>query len=246
MTPSSLGLPQNPALPLPGVSISVDEPPPACLPVRLLPLARLPLAEADVPPHDLGPMNIKCPDCGALHWMAERRSDSSMAHPKFGKCCLSGKIELPKLEPPPQPLRGLLEGDLPEAKKFRSDIRQYNMALSFTSLGADIDHALMGGSGGPPVFQLHGAMYHWGGTLLPPPDKSPKYAQLYIWDAALAKEVRQDRNPNLDPAILGALQDMLLEHNPFVPIFKDALSLMEDLEGEDNHPACQADLQAFF
>jgi len=33
--------------------------------------------------------------------------------------------------------------------KFRSDIRQYNMALSFTSLGADIDHALMGGSGGP-------------------------------------------------------------------------------------------------
>ena len=171
----------------------------------LLPLARRPFVEADVPPHDLGPMNVKCPDCGALHWMAERRSDSSMENPKFGKCCLSGKIELPKLEPPPQPLRGLLEGDQPQAKKFRSDIRQYNMALSFTSLGADIDHALMAGGGGPPVFQLHGAMYHLGGTLLPPPDNSPKYAQLYIWDAALEKEVSQGRNPNLDPDVLGGL-----------------------------------------
>jgi len=156
-----------------------------------------------------------------------------MENPKFGKCCLSGKIELPKLEPPPQPLRGLLEGDQPQAKNFHSDIRQYNMALSFTSLGADIDHALMAGGGGPPVFQLHGAMYHLGGTLLPPPDNSPKYAQLYIWDAALAKEVRQGRNPNLDHAVLGGLQDMLLEHNPFVPLFKDALTLMEDLEGEE-------------
>src|SRR5882672_6145244 len=104
----------------PPVPPHVGPPPP--VPVTGHPLARHPIVEADVPPHALGPMNIKCPDCGALHWMAERRSDSSMENPKFGKCCLSGKIELPKLEPPPQPLGGLLEGDQPQAKKFRSDI----------------------------------------------------------------------------------------------------------------------------
>jgi len=63
-------------------------------------------------------------------------------------------------------------------------------------------------------------MYRLGWHSSPPPDKSPKYANLYIWDAALAKEVRQGRT-KLDPAVLGALQDMLLEHNPFVPIFKE-------------------------
>src|SRR5882724_7405634 len=40
--------------------------------------------------------------------MDEHPSSSSKKNPKFGKCCLSGKIQLPELMPPPQPLKRLL------------------------------------------------------------------------------------------------------------------------------------------
>src|SRR5882724_9693701 len=68
-------------------------------------------------------MTVKCPSCGALHWMDECLSSSSKRNPKFGKCCLSGKIQLPELMPPPQPLKRLLESSDTDAKEFRNHIQ---------------------------------------------------------------------------------------------------------------------------
>ncbi|HEV7736194.1 MAG TPA: hypothetical protein VGO47_02330, partial [Chlamydiales bacterium] len=65
--------------------------PPPVLPVR--PLRNLPLArrliidETTVPPHYMGPMNVPCGHCGALHWMAEKHTNSSVRNPTFGSCC---------------------------------------------------------------------------------------------------------------------------------------------------------------
>ena len=99
-----------------------------------LPLARQPF-NRNWPVHNLGEMNIPCSDCGALHWLAERLASSSMIHPKFGTCCFSGKVHLPRLhDPPPEPLE-LLRGQDPISKDFRSNIRSYNNALAMTSLG---------------------------------------------------------------------------------------------------------------
>ena len=50
---------------------------------------------------DLGHMNVVCSGCGALHWMDEKLSSSSQNNPKFGMCCFSGKMDLPKLHDPP-------------------------------------------------------------------------------------------------------------------------------------------------
>ena len=119
--------------------------PVSLLPVLSLPKARRPINESEVPPHNLEPMTIICPDCRALHWMAERLSNSSKRHPKFGKCCLSGKIRLLDLTAPSQPLRRLLESQDHDAREFRKHIRKYNAALDFTSLGATFDPSLFHG-----------------------------------------------------------------------------------------------------
>jgi hypothetical protein len=41
-----------------------------------------------LPVHYLGRMNVACPDCGALHWEAEKLVKTSrVSNPKFGQCC---------------------------------------------------------------------------------------------------------------------------------------------------------------
>ena len=102
--PSSTSLPALfsalPPIPLPAQPPAPLPAPPPALP---LPAARHPFSP-NWPVHDLGRMNIQCPNCNVLHWMVERRTDSCINQPMFGKCCFSGKISLPTLDPLPQEL----------------------------------------------------------------------------------------------------------------------------------------------
>ena len=184
------------------------------------------LIEADVQPHDLGPMTIPCPFCHAMHWMAERRSDSSNRNPRFGDCCKRGKIGLPKLEPVPQTLRDLLEGQDHEARQFRQNIRQYNAALAFTSNGGDFGQALQGG--GPYVLQLHGELYHQHGSLIPDIGQKPQYAALYIYDPDFALDQRKRNNPNVSQHVMSELQEMLHQCNPYVTMYRQAAQRLRE------------------
>ena len=74
------------------------------------------------PVHNLGKMDVKCEHCCALHWMDEHISKSSKQSPKFGMCCFSGKIKLPKLENPPPELMEFLTGMNDASKKFQENI----------------------------------------------------------------------------------------------------------------------------
>ena len=114
----------------------------------------------------MGTMTVICSNCHALHWMSERLASSSNRSPQFGDCCLSGKINLPILQDVPHILKSLLEDRTSEAVSFWNNIRQYNMALTFTSLGANFDRALLDGSG-PYVLKLYGELYHNHGALIP-------------------------------------------------------------------------------
>ena len=71
----------------------------------------------------IGDMNHQCPYCGALKWVGERP----------GLCCSGGKVRLPNLDGPPEPLSALLMGTDPESKHFLSNIRRYNTSLAMTS-----------------------------------------------------------------------------------------------------------------
>jgi hypothetical protein len=91
--------------------------------------------------------------------------------------------------------------------------------VAFISVGTNIVH-LQGQ--GPQVFKVHGSVYHYQDLLLPKdtPNAQHKYAQLYIHDPQEALRERQNRNPDLSPFILSELQEMLLQCNPFVPLYR--------------------------
>ena len=177
--------------------------------------------------HNLGYLNIRCPDCGALHWLDECLSKSSILS-QFGMCCYQGKVLLPPIQPPPIELYRLLTSQEPPAKKFRQHIRNYNNVLAMTSVGRKLDDSLNRQGGGPYSFRLHGEVIHRAGSLLPPEGQAPVFAQLYIYDnAQQAHEHRAANafNATLDPGTLRELQDMLWRSHPGVAHYKQAYQL---------------------
>ncbi|KAH9570040.1 hypothetical protein CY35_02G018900 [Sphagnum magellanicum] len=93
---------------------------------------------------------------------------------------LQGKVTLPPLAPPPEPLRRLLTGKETDAKDFRQHIRSYNSALAFTYVGANLDNNVT--QLGNDTYRLRGELYHRMGSLLPQPGEARKFGQLYIND----------------------------------------------------------------
>ena len=73
-------------------------------------------------------MHIVCEHCAALKFSGETP----------GLCCLNGKVKLPLLTPPPEPLHSLLRGDTPESRHFLANTQKYNKCFQMTSFGADI------------------------------------------------------------------------------------------------------------
>ena len=145
--------------------------------------------------HSLGAMAIECSRCHALHFAAEKLSNSTRNDIKFGMCCLSGQIILPQFPPPPLDLQHLFDGTSPHSLEFKTNIRQYNSTFAFTSLGVKIDHSVTAGSG-PYSFRISGELHHLSGALLPLPNNAPVFAQIYIHDP----NEQQDNNNNLSPA----------------------------------------------
>ena len=84
--------------------------------------------------HVLPRMDAECAHCHAMHWMEERVS-SPVSAPHFSMCCGKGKICLPLLQAPPQPLLRLFGGQNPQAKAFLASSRACNSAFSMASSG---------------------------------------------------------------------------------------------------------------
>ena len=229
-------LPQGPfqltfALP-PPEHPAVDIPPPPPIPnvPHPLPLTHQPF-NPNWSVHYMGRMDVVCSDCEALHWTSEKLSTSLVGSPKFGMCCFSGKIKIPRLDNPPPELLHLLSGQEDMCKKFRDGIRNYNNALAMTSLGCDQDRAINRDGGGPYVFKIQGRLYHQSGSLLPRPGSSPVYAQLYIYDPQEALDFRMNNraNTSLHRATMQTLQDMLYHHHPGVQMYKQAFELTQHM-----------------
>lgn len=82
----------------------------------------------DLPCVNIGPLNVVCQHCNALKFSAETP----------GLCCAGGKVKLPVLAPPPQPLRSLLYEDTTQSRHFLAHIQQYNGCFQMTSFGATV------------------------------------------------------------------------------------------------------------
>ena len=166
-------------------------------------------------------MNILCDYCEARHWIDERVSSSRPEQPRFEACCKQGNVVLPRFSPPPEYLRDLLQDNTAVARRFRQQLRQYNAALSFTSLNCTTTDR--GASGGVNCFQIHGELYHLQGPLDTTAGQAPRYAQLYFYDPVYATNARLQANTELDGTILRRLLDMLNNaRNPYIPLYQIA------------------------
>ena len=163
-------------------------------------------------------MNVECSHCHALHFESEKLSSSTQANKKFGGCCLQGQIQLPSFREPPRTLREMLCGISPYSRTFKKNIRQYNAAFAFASLGVKIHHEVTIAPGAY-CFCINGELHHLSGALLPEIGEPEAYAQIYIHDPGIQLGMRQRRNQNLDPIIMTNLQAMLHETHPYVLLY---------------------------
>ena len=177
--------------------------------------------------HTLGNMIHKCRKCGAMMWLDEKINKSAR-FPEFSTCCAKGKVILPPLQKLPSPLDILLTGNDSRSRLFKQNIRMYNSALSFTSIGVNVDQEVTGTSG-VYTFRIDGEMYHRIGTLLSNFETPSQFAQIYIYDTDHELQNRSNATPNfnLDSTILAELQQMLHDINPYVNIFRQAGNLLK-------------------
>lgn len=174
-------------------------------------------------------MNVHCEFCLALHWLQERVSTSSVQNPRFENCCKQGAIVLEAPQNIPDFISNLFHADDPLSRHFRENIRQYNSALTFTSLKCTPDLRLPARD--IQNFQIHGELYHMQRHINAElhDNDSPHYAQLYLYDPKFATEQRISRNPQLYPDLLRQLTEVLHGCNPFINIYKTATERIQSL-----------------
>lgn len=180
-------------------------------------------------PWNFGRPTCVCEFCGALHWYEERNEKSKKTkHPRFSMCCMEGRVHLPLIKSPPHLLQELLDySGNSTTKAFRRNIRIYNAAFAFTSMGGKVDHEI-NKHGGPYVFRINGQIYHLHGSLTPADGQKPKFAQLYIYDTDNEVSNRlgfakcDDGNNSLQEEVVRDILHMLDEHNSLVKSYRMA------------------------
>ncbi|GBO00996.1 hypothetical protein AVEN_106799-1 [Araneus ventricosus] len=97
-------------------------------------------------------------------------------------CCSSGKVQLTEIETPPEPLHGLLIGTDPDSSLFLKSIRTFNSCFQMTSFGATeiVNNIAANGQQFNSTFKIKGQIYHKVGSLLPMPNESHKFLQIYF------------------------------------------------------------------
>ena len=64
----------------------------------------------------------------------------------------------------------LFDGTSPHSFDFKTNICQYNAAFAFASLGVNIDHSIIDGTG-PYSFRISGELHHLADAILPLPNQ---------------------------------------------------------------------------
>ena len=170
----------------------------------------------------IGKMEYTCKHCKAMKWKGEAA----------GMCCSKGKVRLPLIAEPPEPLKSLLSATSPDSKHFLKHIRAYNNCYQMTSFGATRQ---VHEPGYMPTFKVQGQVYHLAGSLLPAEDDSskanPQFLQIYFMGDDLAEaNQRSGHYPAVKQHIVLALQEMLHNNNQYVKGFKTAI---EQLTSDD-------------
>ncbi|POM70086.1 LOW QUALITY PROTEIN: Helitron helicase-like protein, partial [Phytophthora palmivora] len=126
-------------------------------------------------------------------------------------------------------------------------IRAYNNVFAFTSMGSSHTRSLNVDErvtrSGVYNFCVQGSVCHRMGALLPPLNRRPMFAQVYINDPDMEAHVasRMGMTDGLDPAILEKIDQVMNAHNGYTQQFLNARRLLIDRAG----PAYQAAVEQF-
>ena len=164
--------------------------------------------------HYLGMMVRKCDHCASISFTNE-----------LFKCCHNGKVKLDHLSHYPDEMIQLMVGDSTQPLNFQKNIRQYNSAFAFASMGATL--ATPPGHG-PPCFRICGQIYHRSGTLHPPDGEVPVFSQLYIIETntALNHRMCQTANKSCRDDVMRSIQQVMEECSPYIKAYRH----MADIE----------------
>ena len=147
----------------------------------------------------------------------------------------------------PDPLKHLLSGDTSAVRtNFLDNIRQYNSAFAFASMGAQV---VPPPGRGPYCFRIHGQVYHRTGSLHPPDGVDHQYAQVYILegDQAVESRMQHSENQNCKPDTLRLLQSIMDEYNPYAAAYKHMFQVeQEQLQRTDAHGTQPVTVQMVF
>ncbi|XP_011213487.3 uncharacterized protein LOC105233194 [Bactrocera dorsalis] len=145
-----------------------------------------------------------------------------------GLCCTSGKISLPSLSPPPEPLKTLLAGNTSQSKLFLRKIRKFNSCFQMTSFGATKIVHNKDGCNFESTFKIQGQI----GSLLPMPDADPKFLQIYfIGDEENQANTRcaYNRIEQIEEReIVEILETFLQSNNQLVRLFKSLSNRLQN------------------
>lgn len=169
----------------------------------------------------IGLMDKVCRHCSALKYAGET----------VGLCCSDGKVRLPQLANPPEPLYSLLSGTTTRSNQFLNKLRTYNSAFNMTSFGASeirprrgqFDYTFQvnnhdeeckkifcGKNDSDSVMnnnlQIQGQIYHQMGALLPAVNQEYRFLQVYF----LENNSQVDRRVNLFENLKWEMKQCLL------------------------------------
>ncbi|UYV69075.1 hypothetical protein LAZ67_6002284 [Cordylochernes scorpioides] len=147
----------------------------------------------------------------------------------------SGKVKLPDLRSPPEPLLTLVSGETSQSKHFLKNIRKYNSCFQMTSFGA----TNIASANYMPTFKVQGQTYHHAGSLLPLPNAEHKYLQIYFMGNTDEQINRRCQlNVSTKREIVAELQNLFEQHNGLIKLFKTAI---EQMPSDDNKVIIKAD-----
>lgn len=193
----------------------------------------------------LGPFNVQCIHCGALHF-PEERVQNRVNPNSFGDCCLHGRINQPA---PlfPNELALLFTRQHTLSKQFHEKIRNISSCFAFSSFNVTDDRTF--NNKGIHSFTVGGQVYHKMNISAQPTEnpegepERPRYGQMYFIDPEIAVTERMNEpeptNQGINYELMHVMEQIMRTQNPF----SQAYMMMREVVDENNLRAADIGIQ---
>ncbi|KAI7935625.1 hypothetical protein MJO28_016496 [Puccinia striiformis f. sp. tritici] len=166
--------------------------------------------------------------CKAVHTEGQNNEDAILKNPNLLIPHRLDKVMLPQMDPGapqcPDVLKELFAGTHERARNFQALTRVYNNAVSFTSLGANVDKSVRGQKG-VSIFRISGGLSHGIPSVEPLVEESPGFAQIYV---QLERKNTSKAKFLLREDIVSDLVKLMHEFNPYAKLFSNARRLLKN------------------